>query len=139
MMPEEWGRLQGFVGYAFMDKNGEDQFSFPSGLSDAQKYKQFGNSVTIPVIKSMAEFMLKCFDEMRPTEWENRVLGFVGKCKSTTRNQLAEFLGIGKDECSMLIKRLIDEKKLFQNGSRRGTFYTLWPGVYTEPAKSQNR
>ena len=128
MMPEEWGRLQGFIGYAFKDKNGNDQFSFPSGMSDAQKYKQFGNSVTIPVIKRMAEFMLECFDAMRPDAWDNRVLGFVRKYKRTTRNQLAEFLGIGKGECSRVIKRLVNEKKLLQNGSCRGTFYTLCSG-----------
>lgn len=62
MTPREWGKLQGFINYAFIDKNGIDQFSFPPGLSQAQKYKQFGNSVTIPVIKTMAEFMLNCFE-----------------------------------------------------------------------------
>lgn len=61
MTPREWGKLQGFIGYAFMDENGVDHFSFPEGLSDCQKYKQFGNSVTIPVIETMAEFMINCF------------------------------------------------------------------------------
>ena len=60
MTPKEWGKLQGFIGYAFVE-NGVDYFSFPEGLSEAQQYKQFGNSVTIPVIKTMAEFMLRCF------------------------------------------------------------------------------
>lgn len=59
MTPIEWGRLQGFVGYAFVNKKGEDEFSFPQGMSEGQKYKQFGNSVSIPVIKEMAEFMIK--------------------------------------------------------------------------------
>ena len=62
MTPREWGKLQGFINYAFIDENGIDQFSFPPGLSQAQQYKQFGNSVTIPVIKTMAEFMLNCFE-----------------------------------------------------------------------------
>ena len=57
MTPEEWGKLQGFIGFAFKDKHGNDEFSFPEGISDAQKYKQFGNSVTIPVILKMATFM----------------------------------------------------------------------------------
>lgn len=63
MTPTEWGRLQGFVGYAFM-KDGVDTFSFPEGMTDGQKYKQFGNSVTIPVIEELAHFMLACFDKM---------------------------------------------------------------------------
>lgn len=61
MTPREWGKLQGFINYAFIE-NGTDTFSFPDGMSDCQKYKQFGNSVTIPVIKTMAEFMLECFN-----------------------------------------------------------------------------
>lgn len=63
MTPAEWGKLQGFVGYGFM-KDGEDTFTFPEGISVAQQYKQFGNSVTIPAVKAMAEFMVECLDEL---------------------------------------------------------------------------
>ena len=63
MTPREWGKLQGFIEYAFME-NGVDTFSFPEGISDCQKYKQFGNSVTIPVIETMAEFMAQCFRQL---------------------------------------------------------------------------
>jgi DNA (cytosine-5)-methyltransferase 1 len=52
--------LQGFINYGFINEAGEDQFSFPEGIPDVQRYKQFGNSVTIPVIQTMAEFMLEC-------------------------------------------------------------------------------
>ncbi|MCI8527461.1 MAG: DNA (cytosine-5-)-methyltransferase, partial [Oscillospiraceae bacterium] len=62
MTPIEWGKLQGFVNYAFLDGNGNDGFSFPEDLPDLQKYKQLGNSVTIPVIEEMALFILKCID-----------------------------------------------------------------------------
>ena len=61
MTPTEWGKLQGFINYAFLDENGVDHFSFPDGLSKQQKYKQFGNSVTIPLVKTMAQFMYDCF------------------------------------------------------------------------------
>lgn len=60
MTPLEWARLQGFAGYAFME-NGIDTFSFPDGMAEGQKYKQLGNSVSIPVVEEMAKFMLKCF------------------------------------------------------------------------------
>lgn len=60
MTPTEWGKLQGFVNYAFKNKKtGKDAFTFPSEVSDTQQYKLFGNSVTIPVIKEMAETVLK--------------------------------------------------------------------------------
>ena len=63
MTPREWGKLQGFINYAFVDKKtGEDKFSFPDGLADGPKYKQFGNAVTIPAVEVMAGFMKACFN-----------------------------------------------------------------------------
>ena len=65
MTPREWGKLQGFINYAFIDKQtGEDKFSFPEGMADASRYKQFGNAVTIPVIEQMALFMRKELDRL---------------------------------------------------------------------------
>ena len=63
MTPTEWGRLQGFVGYGFLE-DGADKFSFPEGTSRTQQYKQLGNSVTIPVIEEMAAFVLDCLHIM---------------------------------------------------------------------------
>ena len=64
MTPIEWGRLQGFIGYAFLDKKGNDHFSFPEGMTEGQKYKQFGNSVSIPVIEELATFLIECLEKM---------------------------------------------------------------------------
>lgn len=64
MTPSEWGKLQGFINYAFMDENGDDLFSFPENVPEAQQYKQFGNSVTIPVIKEMAKFIISCINQL---------------------------------------------------------------------------
>lgn len=64
MTPTEWGRLQGFIGYAFLDKNGMEHFSFPKDIPISQQFKQFGNSVTIPVIEEMAGFIFRCLDVM---------------------------------------------------------------------------
>ena len=66
MTPTEWGRLQGFVNYAFLNDDGKDCFSFPDQMPDLQKYKQFGNSVTIPAIEEMARFIIKCLDILSP-------------------------------------------------------------------------
>ena len=63
MKPEEWGKLQGFIGYAFIE-NGEDKFSFPSKVSKTQQYKQFGNSVAIPVIEEIATKVIDTLDEL---------------------------------------------------------------------------
>ncbi|MGI6505155.1 MAG: DNA (cytosine-5-)-methyltransferase [Clostridia bacterium] len=64
MTPTEWGRLQGFVGYAFKDAEGNEKFSFPRNISITQQYKQLGNSVTIPVIEEMALFIKDCLSVM---------------------------------------------------------------------------
>lgn len=61
LTPNEWGKLQGFINYAFMNQHKDDTFSFPDDISDAQQYKQLGNSVTIPVIQVMADFILESF------------------------------------------------------------------------------
>lgn len=62
MTPTEWGKLQGFINYGFVNDEGEDKFTFPDGIPIVQQYKQFGNSVTIPVIEEMAKFMLECLN-----------------------------------------------------------------------------
>lgn len=126
MMPEEWGRLQGFIGYAFKDESsGVDSFRFPDGLSDAQKYKQFGNSVTVPVIKSMAEFMLECFTVMEPEIAEREILKNLQKTHRITYTQVCKVLKISEQVASHVLKNMVRERKVFQHGCRRGTYYTL--------------
>ena len=65
MTPTEWGKLQGFVNYAFKGKRGKDGFAFPDDVPDVQKYKQFGNAVTIPVIEQMACYIADCIDSLK--------------------------------------------------------------------------
>ncbi|GEM64191.1 cytosine-specific methyltransferase [Sphingobacterium faecium NBRC 15299] len=48
--PVEAARLQG---YPIDEKNANEKFEIP--VSDAQAYKQFGNSVSVPVIKTLAK------------------------------------------------------------------------------------
>ncbi len=58
MTPKEWGKLQGFFDYGFYDEEaGVDTFRFPDAMPEGQKYKQFGNSVSIPVVETMAYFI----------------------------------------------------------------------------------
>ncbi|MDD3013715.1 MAG: DNA (cytosine-5-)-methyltransferase [Candidatus Gastranaerophilales bacterium] len=49
LTPRECARLMGFDGF------GESNFKIP--VSDTQAYKQFGNSVVVPVVKAVAEHM----------------------------------------------------------------------------------
>lgn len=52
MTPREWARLQGFP----------DRFKFV--VADTHLYKQFGNSVTVPVIKAIAEKIKVILDKV---------------------------------------------------------------------------
>lgn len=63
MTPNEWGKLQGFIGYGFKE-GGEEKFSFPKTISVTQQYKLFGNSVSIPVIEEMAKYMYERLEEL---------------------------------------------------------------------------
>lgn len=63
MTPNEWGKLQGFINYGFIENN-VDKFELPNTISNTQRYKLFGNSVCIPVIESMAEYMVKILDKL---------------------------------------------------------------------------
>jgi len=49
LTPSECARLMGF------DKPGESKFVIP--VSDTQAYKQFGNSVVVPVFAAVAQLM----------------------------------------------------------------------------------
>jgi DNA (cytosine-5)-methyltransferase 1 len=63
MTPNEWAKLQGFKGYAFIE-NETDTFSFPNKVSKTQQYKQLGNSVSIPVIEELANMIIYSLNEL---------------------------------------------------------------------------
>ena len=50
LTPREWARIQGYP----------DDYEIP--VSDAQAYKQFGNSVSVPVINEIAKLIIKELD-----------------------------------------------------------------------------
>ena len=56
LTPRECARLMGF------DEPGKAEFVIP--VSDTQAYKQFGNSVVVPVVKSVASHMLPFIEQV---------------------------------------------------------------------------
>lgn len=62
MTPVEWGKLQGFIDYAFVDENGVDPIFFlGKNFQIKQKYKQFGNSVSVTGNQRDGSFCKKLF------------------------------------------------------------------------------
>jgi DNA (cytosine-5)-methyltransferase 1 len=52
LTPRECARLMGF------DKKGRTPFVIPGSVSDTQAYRQFGNSVVVPVVEELARLMV---------------------------------------------------------------------------------
>lgn len=127
MTPKEWGRLQGFIGYAFME-NGEDKFSFPPETTVAQQYKQFGNSVTIPVIEEMAYFMLSCFDTMTKDQLE-LIVQMASNRDSITRRDVIELLRVSSNQAEYLLRKLVGEGRLKLIDTRKKAHYILLKGI----------
>jgi DNA (cytosine-5)-methyltransferase 1 len=67
MTPREWARLQGFPD------------SFQIVVSDVQAYKQFGNSVAIPVVEAVAKEVIKALDLSRDSQENIRVKELQGR------------------------------------------------------------
>lgn len=125
MTPTEWGRLQGFMGYGFLNENGKETFSFPDGTADGQKYKQFGNSVSIPVIKTMADFMLDCFQTLEKQQTEI-VIALANNNEYFTKRDVMEMLDLNQAQAGALLKRMIDEKILLRVSSGKNTRYVKY-------------
>ena len=123
MTPTEWGKLQGFIGYAFVE-DGVDHFAFPEDTSIAQQYKQFGNSVTIPVIEEMAKFMLSCFDLMEEDQ-ESLIVHFATVEHSITRRDVMELLGIKSSQAGYLLRKLVSDNKLKMINTRGKAYYIV--------------
>ena len=124
MTPTEWGRLQGFIGYGFVDGDGVDHFSFPEGTARAQQYKQFGNSVTIPVIEELAHFMLECFEKMMADQ-TSLIVNLVRERESISKRDVMECLEVSKNQAGYLLKKLVTEGKLALVGSGKQSRYIL--------------
>ena len=136
MTPTEWGRLQGFIGYGFVDENGVDHFSFPEGTTDGQKYKQFGNSVSIPVIKTMAEFMLRCFKVLQEQQ-EDVVHALAANNDYFTKKEVMELLDINSIQAGSLLKDMVDEKQIMRIAKGKNTHYAKYQEDAKLPAFSQ--
>lgn len=122
MTPKEWGRLQGFVDYAFLDENGIDHFSFPEGTTDGQKYKQLGNSVSIPVIKTMALFMLECFKTLEEQQ-EEVIKALAENNPYFTKRDVMELLDLNATQASYQIRKMIDANVLKRISCGKTTRY----------------
>ncbi len=123
MTPTEWGRLQGFIGYAFVNEDtGVEEFAFPDSIPESQQYKQFGNSVSIPVVETIADYIYEQISIMNRnhiTVLKNldRRDGFI------TRKTIADCLDIEPSSASHIIRKLRAEGLIKPEGAGKNTKY----------------
>lgn len=136
MTPTEWGRLQGFIGYGFLDEDGNEKFRFPEDTTIEQQYKQLGNSVSIPVIEAMAEFMLQCFELLQKEQIEI-ILTMAKNRDYFVKRDVMEALDIKADEAGSLLKGLVDDKQLIRVPKGKTTIYARFQEAADLPPYSQ--
>ena len=96
---------------SFLDKDGNETFSFPKDTTRTQCYKQFGNSVTIPVIEEMAHFMLACFEKMENCH-EEIVLNIAQEKELFNKRDIIDALHISVNHASWLLRKLTQAGKI---------------------------
>jgi len=79
LTPRECARIMGF------DKPGESNFKIP--VSDTQAYRQFGNSVIVPAVSAIAEFMKPFI--LQAIEKENNMKSVISIIKSRKQKIVA--------------------------------------------------
>lgn len=123
MTPMEWGRLQGFVGYGFINpQTGVDEFSFPPDMPESQQYKQFGNSVSISVIETMADYIYDCLRLLNRNYigvLRNYSLRVGDLCKA----DICKCLDIDDKEAYRIIKELTEERVWVPINGRKNRKY----------------
>lgn len=124
MTPTEWGRLQGFIGYGFVDNNGVDHFQFPNDMTETQKYKQLGNSVSIPVIETMAYYILDCLKIFNENK-ERIVLNYLENYGSISKQKVKDLFDIPDQKASVLLCKMQRNNMIRCSGKGRNAEYTL--------------
>lgn len=124
MTPTEWGRLQGFIGYGFVDNNGVDHFQFPNDMTETQKYKQLGNSVSIPVIETMAYYILDCLKIFNENK-ETIVLNYLENYGSISKQKVKDLFDIPDPKASALLRKMQRNNMIRCSGKGRNAEYTL--------------
>lgn len=123
MTPVEWGRLQGFIGYGFIDsETGEDTFGFPPDVPESQQYKQFGNSVSISVIETMATYIYTQL-EILSTKYEIVLKNFERRQGFISRSSISECLGVSPERSSYILRKLVNKDLIYAEGTGRSTKY----------------
>lgn len=124
MTPTEWGRLQGFIGYGFVDDNGEDHFQFPEDMPETQRYKQLGNSVSIPVIETMAYYILDCLNIFNKNK-ERIILNYLDNYGSISKQKVKDLFDIPDQQASALLRKMQRNNMIWCSRKGRNAEYTL--------------
>jgi DNA (cytosine-5)-methyltransferase 1 len=119
-------------------ENNREGFSFPDKMSDGQKYKQFGNSVSIPVIRKMADFMLQCFRTLEEQQVDI-VKAMAERKEYITKRDIMEELEISGTQASGILKRMICVNEIKRVSCGRTTRYVCADSINKLNSYSQTK
>lgn len=123
MTPREWGRLQGFFDYGFVNEDtGEDKFYFPDNVPESQQYKQFGNSVSIPVIETMAEFIYGIISGMN-SHTEVILKNYSKFYGVLTEQSVSSCLDITQEQAHHILNNMVDSGIIRREEQERQIWY----------------
>ncbi|MBR3039599.1 MAG: DNA cytosine methyltransferase, partial [Lachnospiraceae bacterium] len=123
MTPTEWGRLQGFIGYGFINElTGEDEFGFPDNVPEGQQYKQFGNSVSISVVETMADYLYEQLQVMNQ-HYEVVLRNLAQRTGYINRRMICDCLDVSGSRASYILNNLRNANLIVSEGSGRTTIY----------------
>ena len=124
MTPTEWGRLQGFIGYGFVNpETGVDEFKFPDNMPETQKYKQFGNAVSIPVAETMAYFIWDNIQRLNKNK-EQIIFNYLKYYGYINHDKVKEIFDINNQQASYLLSKMKNKNLLEIHDNGRKTYYT---------------
>jgi len=123
MTPTEWGKLQGFIGYGFIDpQTKKETFSFPDDIPESQQYKQFGNSVSISVIETMADYIYNQLDKLN-RHYEIVLRNLAKRNKFITRTMVVNCLDVKPERASYLLRKMVNDGIICGYGTGKRTKY----------------
>ena len=126
MTPTEWGRLQGFIGYGFIDpQTGKETFTFPDNVPESQQYKQFGNSVSISIVETMADYIMETLEILNMNK-EKIIINYLENYGGISRKKVKHLLGNPDKEITKLLNEMKKKCVIESTGKGRNLEYKLY-------------
>jgi DNA (cytosine-5)-methyltransferase 1 len=97
-------------------------------MPETQRYKQLGNSVSIPVIETMAYYILDCLKIFNENK-EKIVCNYLKNYGSISKRKVKDLFDIPEEKASALLRKMQRNNMIWCSGKGRNAEYALNPEV----------